>query len=61
VEQTQYQTLVHLSLKLRQGTDEQVKRYLAARLKDTQETLLERERGFLALEEAHTKASQTNE
>lgn len=39
VEQNQYQTLVHVSLRLKQGNDETIKRYLAGKLKETRDAL----------------------
>jgi hypothetical protein len=61
VEQNQYQTLVHVSLKLKQGNDDTIKRYLAAKLKETREALELKTKAALAMEEALGKAQTANE
>jgi transcriptional regulatory protein LevR len=56
VEQTQYQTLIHLSLKLRQANDDTLKRHLAARLKDFTAQNTQLSTRLVTLEEAYTRA-----
>ena len=57
VEQNQYQTLVHLSLKLKQGNDETVKRHLASKLKESKDTVQGLKKSLEHLEEAFNKAT----
>lgn len=48
---------MHLSLKLKQGNDETVKRHLAGKLKETKEQMALMKRSLESLEEAYTKAT----
>jgi hypothetical protein len=61
VEQNQYQTLVHVSLKLKQGNDDTIKRYLAGKLKETRESLDLKSKTLISLEDALVKAQTSNE
>lgn len=61
VEQNQYQTLIHVSLRLKQGNDESIKRHLATRLKDSRDTCDQLKRSLETLDQAYHKATTTNE
>lgn len=61
VEQNQYQTLAHLSLKLKQGNDETVKRHLASKLKESKEAIMNLKRSLDALDDTYAKSVSTNE
>lgn len=61
VEQNQYQTLVHVALKLRQGNDDAVKRHLASRLKETRDANEQLRKNVASLDDGYSKATSTNE
>jgi len=61
VEQTQYQTLMHLMLKLRLANDETLKRHLASRLKDATHLTTSLTQRVSQLEDAYQRAQQSNE
>jgi hypothetical protein len=56
VEQNQYQTLVHVALRLKQGNDDTIKRYLAGKLKDTRDMLEMKTKAAANLEESLHKS-----
>jgi hypothetical protein len=61
VEQNQYQTLVHVSLKLKQGNDETIKKYLAGKLRETRDVLESKVKAMSSMEDTLVKAQTSNE
>jgi hypothetical protein len=55
IEQTQYQSLVILSLKLKQGNDEAIKKHLATKLKEHKEIVESLKTNLFNLEDKFSK------
>mmetsp|Transcript_15129 Transcript_15129/g.10988 ORF Transcript_15129/g.10988 Transcript_15129/m.10988 type:complete len:105 (-) Transcript_15129:85-399(-) len=61
VEMSSFRDIVHISLKLKQGTDDHIKKYLAERLKECKESLEFFRQSGSQMEEGLHKSQTTNE